>query len=218
MPLSRTTYDYFHTSADINITTGGEHMGVVDDLVQYTRRSYERGLTIGVSGNTSARVDTDRMWIKQSGVCLGEVQSDDFLLVDFAGNVLVGEGLPSKEWKFHAGTYRLRPDVGAVFHLHPPYTTAFAVAGVLPPIVTGAGRGKVRRWEMVEGAPSGSEELGRQVSEAFALHEDVHAVLIKGHGTVCVGKDVREAYYMSEYMEDAARAAYLIKSMGGEYQ
>lgn len=193
-------------------------MGVVDDLVQYTRRSYERGLTIGVSGNTSVRVDAERMWIKQSGVSLGEVQSDDFLLVDFEGNVIVGHGTPSKEWKFHAGIYRRRSDVGAVFHLHPPYATAFAVAGVLPPIVTGAGRGKVRRWEMVEGAPSGSDKLGRQVSEAFALHEDVHAVLMKGHGTVSVGKDVPDAFYVSEYMEDAARAAYLIKSMGGEIQ
>lgn len=192
-------------------------MGLVDDLVQYTRRSYERGLTIGVSGNTSARAGVDRMWIKRTGICLGEVTPDDFLLVDFEGNVLVGGGLPSAEWKFHAGTYRLRPDASAVFHLHPPFTTAFAVAGVLPSLTTGAGRGKVKRWELVEGAPSGSDELGRQVSEAFALHEDVHAVLMKGHGTVCVGKDVQHAFYISEYMEDAARNAHFLKIIGGEF-
>lgn len=186
-------------------------MSVLEELVSYTRRAYDRGLTVGVSGNTSARAGADRMWIKRSGVSLGEVGPDDFLLMDFEGNVLAGTGAPSKEWRFHAGTYQARADVGAVFHLHPPYATTYAVAGVLPPLVTGAGKGTVRRWAMVEGAPSGSIALADQVTQAFQADPDVRAVFMKGHGTVCVGASVRDAFYVSEYMEDAARAACLLR-------
>lgn len=187
-------------------------------LLDLCHRAYAFGLTPGVSGNMSARVPgTDRVVIKASGYALGDMTDADTLIVDLDGNVIEGaDTRPSKEMYFHLAIYRQRPDVGAVVHLHPPYTLVFAATHSLPPYLTGASRtflgdGLV----MIPPAPSGSKELVRLVEQAFRDPKVIAAVLAE-HGSLTVGPDLSQAFYITQYLEDAARTAVLVKQWRGQ--
>jgi L-ribulose-5-phosphate 4-epimerase len=179
-----------------------------EDLVAISRRAYERGLVAGISGNNSVRVPgEDAALIKVTGVCQGEMTTDDTVLVSLDGEPLEDRA-PSKEVRWHLAIYRANPEVGGIVHLHPPYATAWAVAGRIPPLVHTAARGLVGRIALVDLAPSGSPELARLVADAFEDRE-LRVALLREHGTVAVGEDLLTAYHRAEYLEDTAKVALL---------
>lgn len=192
--------------------------GLRELLVTIAHRAYAAGLVPGVSGNLSVRVPgASRVIIKATGKALGDMTPADTLIIDLAGNP-VEDGpsqRPSKERYFHCAIYQHRPDVGAVVHLHPPHAVAFAAAHMLPPLLTGAARaflgGKI---VLIPPAPSGSRELAAMVGEAFR-NPAIEAAVLAEHGTVTVGADLHSAFYVSEYLEDAARTACLVRHVRG---
>jgi L-ribulose-5-phosphate 4-epimerase len=186
-----------------------------EELVAISRRAYERGLVPGVSGNNSLRVPgTDLAIIKATNCCQGDMTVDDTVLVTVDGDILDEGRKPSKEWQFHLGIYRTRPDVGGVAHLHPPYSVAFAVANEIPQLVNAAARGHLRILKSVELMPAGSRDLADAIVAHFADPE-VRGVLMREHGTVTVGPDLRTAYYRTEYLEDNAKVACIAAQIAG---
>lgn len=186
-----------------------------EELVAFSRRGYERGLVVGLSGNNSLRLPgTDLILIKASGHCQGDMDTADTVLLTLDGEVLDEGREPSKEWRWHLGVYRTRPDVGGVVHLHPPYAVAFAVANEAPQLVHTAARGYVREIESVELLPAGSEDLASAVTEIFR-DPDLRVALMREHGTIAVGPDLRSAYYRTEYLEDNAKVALLASQITG---
>lgn len=186
-------------------------------MVALCHRAYAFNLTLGVSGNMSVRVPgQDVVLIKATGYSLGDMTEAETLLVDLDGNLVEGSGArPSKEMYFHLAVYRRRPDVGAVVHLHPPYTLAFAAAGELPPYLTGASRAFLGKGlVLIPPAPSGSKALVRLVDEAFA-NPEVRAAILAEHGSLTVGADLYQAFYITQYLEDAARTAILVRQWRG---
>jgi len=187
-----------------------------EELVEVTRKLYERGLSSGTSGNTSARLPgmPDKVLIKASGRSFGEVGKRDFLLVNLEGEVLEGEGKPSKEIRFHLGIYRVRPEINAVIHGHSPYATAYVTAFGELPVVTAAAEMGLHRVAVVDFAPPGSEELAHLVIEAFR-EPAIKAAVLRKHGFVTVGENIRKAYYLADVLEDNARVACILKSLKG---
>lgn len=186
-----------------------------EELVAVSRRGYERGLVTGVSGNNSLRVPgTDLVLIKASGGCQGDMDTADTVLLTLDGDVLDPGRTPSKEWRWHLGIYRERPDVGGVAHLHPPYAVAFAVADQVPQLVHTAARGHLRGVQSVGLMPAGSDELAKEVTEIFRDVE-VRVALMREHGTISVGPDLRTAYFRTEYLEDDAKVALLAAQITG---
>ncbi len=193
--------------------------GLRERLVAIAHRAYRLGLVPGVSGNLSVRLPGEpRILIKATGKCFGDMTPDDTLVIDLEGNILDRETSlrPSKERWFHLAIYQARPDVGAVVHLHPPHAVAFAAAHALPPMLTGAARAFLGgKTALVPPAPSGSRELADMVGNAFR-DPAIQAAILAEHGTVTVGPDLHTAFYLSEYLEDAARTACLVRHIRGE--
>ena len=189
--------------------------GLREELVRVAHRAFDLGLTLGISGNLSVRVPgTDRLVIKATGLSMGDMTTADTLLLDLDGRILEeSDRRPSKERWFHLAIYRRRPEVAAIAHLHPPYVLAFAALHRLPPLLTGASRtflgGKLA---LVPPAPSGSQELADLVGEAFG-DPAIAAVIMAEHGSVTAGPDLRQAFYLSQYLEDAARTALLVDQL-----
>jgi len=101
-------------------------------LSEYSKVAHARGLTSDTGGNISVRMPkSDHFLITPGGLSLKDVSTENSIEVDFIGNIVrVSEGFhPSKKTRFHGAIYDYKPRINAIFHLHPPYSTAFASIG-----------------------------------------------------------------------------------------
>ena len=187
---------------------------VKEELVSFAIRVYERGLVGGTGGNFSARTGDNQMAITASGLNLGDTSLDNLIdmQIDSYQWQPNGEYIPSKEYLFHADILRLRPDVMAVLHIHPPYATAFAVLERDIPMVTDAAF-KQPPMPRVPFAPSGTKELQANVANAIVENPTCKVLLLEQHGIICLGSDIRGAYDSADLIEELARIAYLTKTL-----
>jgi L-fuculose-phosphate aldolase len=181
-------------------------------LIGVCREAYALGLTMGTSGNISVRVGSGKILIKATGASMGNMTEKDTVLVDMDGNIAEETAArPSTEVLFHAAIYGAREGVGAVVHLHPPYTTAFAHLQKLPPLLTATSRAYLKdKMALIPKAPAGSAELASLVENAFRS-PNVMAALLADHGNVTVGSDLHSAFYLAQYLEDACRMAVIVQ-------
>src|ERR1051325_8255279 len=84
----------------------------------------------GCDGNISARLGQDLILGTPTGISKGMMEPEDLVVVDMQGIQSRGRRSPSSELAMHLLFYRLRPDVRAVVHAHPPTATGFAAAGM----------------------------------------------------------------------------------------
>jgi L-fuculose-phosphate aldolase len=183
-------------------------------LIDHARRTYDRGLVGGTGGNFSARLSSGKMAITASGLNLGDTSMENLIEMDIATYEYEPNGpyVPSKEYLFHADILRLRPDVGAVLHIHPPHATVFAVLNRDIPMVTDAAF-KQPPMPRVEFAPSGTPELQANVVAAIEGNPGCKVVLLEQHGIICLGEDIRWAYDIADLTEELARIAYLKEAL-----
>jgi ribulose-5-phosphate 4-epimerase/fuculose-1-phosphate aldolase len=152
------------------------------------------------------------MVITASAVSLGDTADDNLVTVDLetCGYEAAGSRKPSKEYRYHADILRLRPDVQAVLHVHPPYATTFAVQKRDIPMVTDAGF-KQNAMPRVGFAPSGSDALRELVVRAVREHADCAVLLLEQHGITTLGTSVVQAFDLADLAEELARIAYLVE-------
>jgi len=128
---------------------------------------------------------------------------DDIGIVDFEGECVEGELTTSIETMLHIGIYKARKKVNAVIHTHPVFGSILSVIGAeIPPILDDqitylGGEIKVAEYSL-----PGSQELVRNAVPALGPR---NAVILANHGTVTVGRDMREAFTNCEMLEKTAR-------------
>ena len=158
------------------------------------------GVTNTTFGHVSCRDGDGGMLIRAKGedeTGLSYTDPGDVIQVDFDVRKLAGrDGLrPPSESFLHAWLYRLRPDVGAVIHMHPESAVLLTMCGrELRPIYGAYGPGAQLA---VAGVPTydfsltiSNHERGRDFAEFVG---DKRAVLMRGHGVAVVGGDIEEA-------------------------
>lgn len=183
-------------------------------LVDVSHRLYARGLVVATDGNVTARLDGGRFLSTRSGLNKGMTTPEDILEVTDAGEAIASELKPSTELGMHLFIYSKRPDVGAVVHAHPPYATAFAVAGqgmpdcVFPEVIVGLGA--------IPLAPYATPSTPEVAASLAPYIGSSSAVLLENHGVVTYGKDLHDAYFKMEKVEHAARILLLARLLGGE--
>ena len=182
------------------------------EIVKFSRLSYDRGLVAARGGNLSIRIPgTERVLITPSGISLRDITPESIIEVNIQGNLLKGKKnlKPSKETPFHTSIYRLREDVMAVAHVHPPFATALSLRDKPLPLLTAPGMVNLVRVPLVKFALMGTKELCDYVSEAANQDREVKAFLLKGHGIIAVGPDLASAYYIADLVEDNAKVTIL---------
>ena len=179
-------------------------------IVRVARRLDQKGILTSTDGNLSARLDDGGTLITPSGSCKGELEPDQLVRLFRDGSPR--HGRPSSEIALHQMIYARRPDVRAIIHAHPPYATAYAVAGVAldQPILSEAilslGRVPVASYAM----PT-AEELARSVEPFVDSHD---AVLLRFHGAVCFAGDVEQAGFLMETLEHVSRIDFIRRALG----
>ena len=152
---------------------------------------YNNGYVAANDGNITCRIEDDRYLVTPTGISKGSLHPGMIALIDGEGHVLDGLYSPSSEYKVHLQVYAHRPDVRAVVHAHPPYRTAYAVAGLpldhymLPESVCG-----VRRVPLSHHALPGSPELADSILPFFKDH---NPLLLAHQRPVAIGKDLNPA-------------------------
>jgi L-fuculose-phosphate aldolase len=184
-------------------------------VLEAARSMHRDGLVVGTSGNVSARcgpVVNELMAITVSGQDYEHLTQDDIVVVDFDGDSVIGDGIPSTELLMHVAIYRARPNVGAVVHTHSVHASALAVAGIpLPPIVDEMVITLGDSVQVSGYAFPSSKELGENVVAALG---ERNAALIRNHGLVGVGSDADSALSVCRLVERLAHVYTVASAMG----
>ncbi len=184
-------------------------------VLEAARAMHRAGLVVASSGNVSARVgppDAQLLAITTAGKDYASMGVDEVVAVDFDGEPVEGDGMPSTEMLLHTAVYRARPDVRAVMHTHSVYASALAVAGEpLPPLIDEMVVSVGGEVDVSAYAFPGTEELGDAVVAALG---ERNAALIRNHGLVGVGETLAEALRVCEMTERAAHIYAAAKSFG----
>lgn len=172
------------------------------DLVHYGKLLREKGFCPATSGNLSVRLDQWRILITPTGVSKGEMKPEDMAILSLEGLHRFGRRTASSEKDLHLQIYKLRPDVHAVVHAHPPKATAFACAGIAldQPIASefsmALGAVPLARY----GTP-GTPDVASALADLVPNH---NAILMGNHGAVAYGRDIFEACGRMELVEHFA--------------
>ncbi len=184
-----------------------------DHLIAIARRVYDRGLIFGTGGDISVRVPgADYFYIKATGTCMGDMTYADQAKVYLDGHVPPDSPDPSHETNIHVALYNRYPDIGAIMHIHSPYAAAWASVGKLVPAVTQQSAPILKGMKIVHYGAPGSKKLLDDVVGAYEPGTTV--VLMENHGAFVVGTDLNDILYKGEVLENTARIAYLMRSLG----
>jgi len=172
----------------------------------------EHAEIIDFNGHFSARIPgTERMLINSGKSVRSALRIDDFVSVDFDGKPLDGEPVPPMEFHIHSEIYRRRPDVQAVVHTHPVWSTLFSMCGkpLRPVIMQAALLGEIQSYERT--ASINQKSLGEEVAAALGEHR---VVMLRSHGAVIAAEGVVETFALAVYLEETARRQYLAEQVG----
>ncbi|GAB2177260.1 class II aldolase/adducin family protein [Dongia sp. agr-C8] len=183
-------------------------------IIQAALSMNAMGINQGTSGNVSLRYG-NRMLITPSGVPYEELDPKDICATEIKqdGKAWQGDLAPSSEWRFHLDIYKARPDVGAVVHTHSMYATVMAICGKPIPavhyMVAASGGTEIR---VAKYATYGTEQLSKNALEAL---KDRTCCLLKNHGVIATGPNIKRALWLASEVETVARQYHLALTIGG---
>ncbi len=181
------------------------------ELIEYGKLTGVKNFTPGYSGNFSARYG-DKVLITSSGSSNGYLSEDDFVIIDFDGNVLSGNKKPSSEKMLHTEFYKQRPDVNYIIHVHPPFLSSFACCHIpLDEPVMAENVFYFGQIPLAEYGLPGSMDLVEKTSKYFKYH---NAVLMANHGFIVGDKTIKDAYLKLELAESYAQVVLNTKILG----
>jgi ribulose-5-phosphate 4-epimerase/fuculose-1-phosphate aldolase len=194
---------------------------LIDDLVAANRILYRQGVVDGF-GHVSARHPgrPDR-FLMSAAKAPGRVTAEDIMEFDLDGKAIDRRDRPIYSERFiHSEVYKARADVRAVIHSHSPTVIPFSVTKVpLRPVHNTASflAPEVPVFEMRNVAGM-TNNLVTDSARGKALTEvlgDRPVALLRGHGNVVVGPDVRRTVARAIYTEVNARMLLQAVSLGG---
>jgi ribulose-5-phosphate 4-epimerase/fuculose-1-phosphate aldolase len=151
------------------------------------------------------------------------VSVDDLMVIGDDGEPTGGDSRrPFLERFIHSAIYRARSDIGAIVHSHSPAVIPFSVVSEVPlrPIFHMAGfiGTEAPIFEIRDVVGDASDMLIRtpELGGALAgcLGDSAAVVLMRGHGSTCVGADLKQAVFRAIYLEVNARIQVAAHQLG----
>ena len=171
-------------------------MNELKEMLADALRMFEQAEVIDFNGHMSCRVPgTDRMFINSGKSVRSALTADDIIEIDMDGKPVGTDVVPPMEFHIHSEIYRRRPDVNAVAHTHPLWSTLFSMAGeeVKPVTMQAAVMGPIRFFPKT--ASINRKDLGEELAAAL-------------------GADIVEAFVLGIYLEETAKRQYLARALG----
>ncbi|HYI89902.1 MAG TPA: class II aldolase/adducin family protein [Beijerinckiaceae bacterium] len=177
-------------------------------------RMLERAEIIDHNGHCSIRRDAGSLYINSGASVRGALTLEDIVGIDLDGNLVEGAAKPPLEFHIHSEIYRARPDVNAVFHTHPRWSTFLTMTGhAYKPVYA---QGVLLGDMPVMDSPLSvnTKPMGEKLAALLGARP---AALLKAHGVVVVGKDILECFALAAYVEENAYRQYMAMQIGEPY-
>lgn len=172
----------------------------------------KQGLVKTTSGNVSGRdPETGLVVIKPSGYSYEDMQAEDMLVVNLAGDVIEGRLKPSVDLATHLYVYAHRPDVMGMVHSHSTYASIYAVLGEpIPACLTASAMlgGEIPLGGYV---PIGGEAIGEEMLRKIG---HAKAIIMQNHGVFTIGKSATHATQMAIEVEEIAKIVHFAQCRG----
>jgi L-fuculose-phosphate aldolase len=166
-----------------------------------------------LAGQVTVRAEDNTFWANQLMGGFANLTQSTVLRVNENLEVVQGNGIPNPAIRFHLWIYKARPDINAIVHTHPPFSSALSMTGkelaVAHMDVTMFYK-DCAYLPMWPGVPLADEE-GKLISEALG---DKHSILLASHGLLTTGNNIEQATYLAMQFERAARIQLLAESLG----
>ena len=185
---------------------------ILEATLQASKEMISTGLVEGTSGNVSARLPDGNVVMTPSSIAYETMETEDLVICDPEGKVLVGERAPTSEKALHLTCLRDHPNVGAVMHSHALFSTMFAITHRPIPCV-------IEEFDVYVGGEvgvtdyrlTGSDELGEEAARHLG---ERGAVLIANHGLLSVGKHPMDALKVARLVERTAQIVWGAHALG----
>jgi L-fuculose-phosphate aldolase len=182
------------------------------EIIRVGRKLWERQYVDGNGGNISVRLGSRYLLCTPTLLSKGDLEPADICLSDLEGKILAGERSRTSELLLHLEIYKANPHARAVVHCHPPYATAFAIAGTPPP------NGLISEYELFIG-PAAVAPYETPGTQAFAetvlpYVENHNTILLANHGIVCWSDTVTHAEWLVEIMDSCCKTCLIAKQIG----
>ncbi|MEM7258078.1 MAG: 3-oxo-tetronate 4-phosphate decarboxylase [Pseudomonadota bacterium] len=184
-----------------------------DDICRFARSLFERGLTMGSSGNISVKT-SDGWLVTPTNASLGHLDPDRLSLLDRHGQLISGDA-PTKEVPLHTAMYDTVADCGAIVHLHSTHSVAVSMLpdtdpqNAVPPL-TAYYVMRVGKTALVPYHRPGDPAIGEAIK---GLAGKYTSVLLANHGPVMAGKTLEAAVYATEELEETSKLHLLTRGL-----
>jgi HCOMODA/2-hydroxy-3-carboxy-muconic semialdehyde decarboxylase len=195
---------------------------LLEDIAVGSRILAEFGV-VDAFGHVSARDPSNPAhFLMSRSLAPALVTADDVMEFDLDGNAVDARGRPVFLERFiHAEIYKARPDVMSVVHTHSPGVIPFSVSKTpLRPLFHNAAflAAGAPVWDIARefGATDmlvRDNGIGKSLARTLG---DKAVVLMRGHGDVTVGPDVKVAVFRAYYTDVDARLQTQAIGLGSE--
>ena len=177
-------------------------------------RMLERAGIIDHNGHCSARRDETSFYVNSGASVRGALTVDDIVTVDRDGTLVEGTAKPPLEFHIHSEVYRARPDVNAVMHTHPRWSTFLTMVGAAFKAVYAQGVLLGDIPLMDSPLSVNTKAMGEKLAATLGRGP---AALLKAHGVVIVGANIVECFALAAYVEENAYRQYMAMQIGEPY-
>ncbi len=178
-------------------------------MIECGKLLFERRLISGWGGNLSCRLGKDEFLITGQHAPLGFLSLKNLVRIDASARPIKDTEHPSSETPMHLAVYQ-GTDAEAIVHVHPPQVVAFSLRH--ESFVPISFEEKYTLGEVpVIAQDTPTVTKPEQVVEELKYRP---VVIIKGHGTVAIGKDLQEAFLFTDLLEEAVHCHFLNEGRG----
>jgi L-fuculose-phosphate aldolase len=179
-------------------------------MIQWGKLLFERRLISGWGGNLSCRAGKNQFLITGQHAPLAFLTTKDLVRIDAAGKPLKKQQRASSETPMHLAVYA-GTDAQAIVHAHPPMVLAFSLGHESFVPVSFEEKYTIGEVPIIaQDTPTVTQP--EKVVEELRYHP---VVIIKGHGTVAIGKTLQEAFLLTDLLEEAVHCQFFFKERAG---